>query len=572
MVWKLLLPTLVMFVAIHGATGQFQGLPPQPPAPIPPVPQEESVPYPPAPEPEPQPPVKPGPGVCTVDVVFVIDESSSISTSWFNRVKRFIVDFLNCFKAFHQIWLGIIQFNCVSRTYLPLGPPYGLPPFIFDDMMQEGGLSRIGKAIRYMRDTTRFRDDYPRVAVVLTDGWDQSDSEGQATDDYAAQADAARAAGIELYAVGVGDPGQADSAALEAIGGSSGHVFSIDNPCKVAFRIMAEQCIQSGVPGCGAYKGDAIVPLGSSYELLAWRDGGVCGSCECSDDGHMECSGTGCPLQYPPCENNVQVAPWCCPACADADKYDVPDGCKHEDGIIPVGVEYKPDDCTTCTCPAAGAQPECISMACLPADCPNPVYFKGQCCPVCAGCLEGDVLIPVGCDYQPDPCTYCHCEAVGAAPICAVQDCARPPCANPVHVPGQCCPVCYEIGCEHAHGLILPGKPYQVDACERCYCPFPGEEPICSLPIRCMAPMCDTPVYIAGQCCAVCDAPDGCLYREENIIIPVMTDYRPDPCRIVTCFEPGGEPAIAIMDCPPPDMYCPNYVRVAGECCPVCLG
>ncbi|CAH1261510.1 Hypp2380 [Branchiostoma lanceolatum] len=61
------------------------------------------------------------------------------------------------------------------------------------------------------------------------------------------------------------------------------------------------------------------------------------------------------------------------------------------------------------------------------------------------GCQFGDVTIPVGSNHQPDDCTWCYCEAAGQRPMCAIQDCAPPPCSNPEHVPGQCCPVCSQV-------------------------------------------------------------------------------------------------------------------------------
>ncbi|CAH1261515.1 FRAS1 [Branchiostoma lanceolatum] len=559
MLWKLLLSTLVMFVAIRGAVGQ--GFPPGggdgPDVWPPPGGDPTMPPPPPEPQPEPDHPTLPnGPGpACSVDIVFVVDESSSISSSWFDRAKEFMIYFQGCFSRLHDIWVGVIPYHCVPRTYQRLSPPFGT--FMFDQLMQTGGLSRPGLAIRFMKDTSDFRDGVPRAAVVLTDG--QSEDPAQVMD-IAAETDAARAAGIELYAVGVGDP--VDYRALEAIGGSSDHVFRSDMPCKVAYRILADLCKLAGVPGCVSFEGDAILPLGSSYQ----PETEGCITCGCSDDGQMVCSGVGCALRNPPCENPVNIAGRCCPECADDDE--VPEGCQYKDAIIPVGEEYKPNDCTTCTCPAAGAEPECVSMACIALYCPNPVKIVGQCCPICGGCQYGDVVIPVGSTYQPDPCTYCSCEAAGARPLCAVQDCAAPPCANPEHVPGQCCPVCHNIGCEHAHGLILPGNDYKVDACMTCTCPFPGEEPMCYTP-GCMPPECDAPVQVAGQCCPVCDAPDGCLHEEDFVIIPVGARIpQQDPCVVCTCPFAGGRPICERLPCPA--IACPNAVYLAGVCCPVC--
>eukprot|EP00058_Branchiostoma_floridae_P018951 XP_002604440.1 hypothetical protein BRAFLDRAFT_79260 [Branchiostoma floridae] len=132
MLWKLLLPTLVMFVALRGAAGQFAGAQPPPPPPPPPPPSHSDNPYPdpPTDAPEsdmtttwyndtdydyydyndtdsdynPQPSYNPDvAAVCGVDIVFLVDESSSISSFWFDRMKQFIEDFLHCFTPLHDI-------------------------------------------------------------------------------------------------------------------------------------------------------------------------------------------------------------------------------------------------------------------------------------------------------------------------------------------------------------------------------------------------------------------------------------------------------------------------------------
>ncbi|KAI8481497.1 hypothetical protein Bbelb_407900 [Branchiostoma belcheri] len=123
------------------------------------------------------------------------------------------------------------------------------------------------------------------------------------------------------------------------------------------------------------------------------------------------------------------------------------DGCRFGDVIIAVGSTYQPDDCTWCECLAAGEDPICLAQSCPAPSCPNPEHVPGQCCPVCPmeGCQYGDVTIPVGSNHQPDDCTWCYCEAAGQRPMCAIQDCAPPPCHRPHHEPGRCCPVCDHV-------------------------------------------------------------------------------------------------------------------------------
>ncbi|XP_066294585.1 collagen alpha-1(XXI) chain-like [Branchiostoma lanceolatum] len=134
--------------------------------------------------------------------------------------------------------VGAVLYNCEARTEVTLGKytdNYDLMDAI-DTLMQQGGVTRTGPAIRYMKDTFNFRGWTQRVAIVLTDGYIQ----GEPLDDHVAEANAARAAGITLYSVGLGD--NLDSGVLEDIGGSPGNVFDDIDPCDLADQIVKDQC------------------------------------------------------------------------------------------------------------------------------------------------------------------------------------------------------------------------------------------------------------------------------------------------------------------------------------------
>ncbi|XP_078672393.1 kielin/chordin-like protein isoform X5 [Branchiostoma floridae x Branchiostoma belcheri] len=527
MLWKLLLPTLVMSVAIHETIGTTW------------VDYESK-------------------NVCPADIVFIVDDSSSVSSSWFGRAKQFILDFIQCFTD-QDIGIGAILFNCVPRTGIPLGmytaADAGLPAAI-SLLMRQGGLSRIGQAINFMTATSNFRDGVPKVAVILTDGWPQSDAAGQTMDAYEAQAIAARNAGIDLYAVGIGGPGRVDDDVLETITGSADRVFGTDNPCRVAYSIIANLCASAANAGC-LYNG-AIIPVGEEYKP------NDCTHCTCPAAGaEPACAIYRCPP--PLCDNPVKVAGQCCPVC------DAPDGCWYNNVLIPVGVQHKIDGgCTWCSCDIAGLKPSCLSIGCAIEICTNPVRIAGrECCPhcpvCCQGCYHGDDFIPTGGTFRPDPCTFCHCYEPGQPAACAVIDCAVPPCVNLITPPGECCPVCADIGCEHPDGIILPGEPYQVDGCMTCYCGAAGQEPLCAT-AACYLPPCDTPVQIAGQCCPVCEAPEGCPYN--GMIIPLNDSFKPDDCTTCTCSVAGEAPLCIAVSCAIPP--CPDPVKIAGQCCPTC--
>ncbi|XP_078672391.1 von Willebrand factor C and EGF domain-containing protein-like isoform X4 [Branchiostoma floridae x Branchiostoma belcheri] len=551
MMWKLLLPTLVMFVSIHQTSGE--NYPTPAPEPVPPTPAPEPVP--PAPEPEPPAPVAP---VCATDVVFIVDDSSSVSSSWFGRAKQFIIDFLQCFTD-QDVGIGVILFNCVPRTGIPLGmytaADAGLPAAI-SLMMRQGGLSRIGQAISFMTATTSFRDGVPKAVVILTDGMPQSDAAGQTMDDYEAQAIAARNAGIDLYAVGIGGPGRVDFDVLETITGSEDRLFRGEyNPCKVAYRILANLCASAAaLAGC-MYGNAVVIPVGYQYKP------DDCTMCTCDAAGEAPaCAVYSC--APPPCDNPVRIAGQCCPVC----DFEAPAGCLYNGAIIPFGEEYKPSDCTSCHC--YGDEAVCSGGGCgASSACQQYIRIAGQCCPICPPCCLGcnhDVgIIPMGATYEMDACSSCRCS--GGSMGCSGRGCGVS-CSNPVYIEGRCCPVCPENSCEHADGFILVGENYKVDNCMTCTCPAAGAEPACFTPGCYLPPECDSPAQIAGQCCPVCEAPVGCPYN--GMVIPLNNSFKPDACTKCTCYEADEPPVCLPVFCP--YLACPNKINIAGECCPIC--
>ncbi|CAH1242847.1 MATN2 [Branchiostoma lanceolatum] len=178
------------------------------------------------------------PAVCSADIVLTLDMSSSIPQAQFNLAKNFMLAFIEC-AAFQgkDIRIGVILYNCVPRTYFDLGKYTRNSSYMrgaIHYMMRKGGETRTGVAIRHMKDTSDFRDGVPVAAVIFTDG--------QTSDDYAYEAGAARAAGIDLYAVGVGYPPLVDQTALETITDYSDRVLDKTQACVAAQKIMDDLC------------------------------------------------------------------------------------------------------------------------------------------------------------------------------------------------------------------------------------------------------------------------------------------------------------------------------------------
>ena len=72
--------------------------------------------------------------------------------------------------------------------------------------------------------------------------------------------------------------------------------------------------------------------------------------------------------------------------------------------------------------------------------------IKGRCCPVCSDalvsdsvCTHNENVYAVNEEFRDGACRNCSCQP-GSHLKCIELQC--PPCAEPIHVPGQCCPIC----------------------------------------------------------------------------------------------------------------------------------
>ncbi|CAH1249705.1 PLA2G2E [Branchiostoma lanceolatum] len=183
---------------------------------------------------------------CPVDLIFLIDGSSSIGREGFEKAKYYISYIIGCFSN-GDINVGVIQYECTPKVDIPLGShmdTVGLQDTILNDVVFSGGQARTGAAIRCMTSATPFREQARKVAVVATDGGKQAATVAyiQDPEEYVEYADEARAAGIELWAIATGREIFMNQTTLAIISGDPSRVVSLDldNPCDVAARI--EQC------------------------------------------------------------------------------------------------------------------------------------------------------------------------------------------------------------------------------------------------------------------------------------------------------------------------------------------
>uniref|UniRef100_A0A8C9VE05 Matrilin 2 n=1 Tax=Scleropages formosus TaxID=113540 RepID=A0A8C9VE05_SCLFO len=139
-----------------------------------------------------------------MDLIFVIDGSKSLGAANFELVKRFvgaIVDFLDVSPLATQV--GLLQYSTKVRAEFTLGQfSSGLAVKEAVSRVQYMGRgSMTGSALRHMVELSfsareGARPGVSRVSIVFTDGRSQ--------DDVSKWAAKAHAAGITMYAVGVG--------------------------------------------------------------------------------------------------------------------------------------------------------------------------------------------------------------------------------------------------------------------------------------------------------------------------------------------------------------------------------
>ncbi|XP_052280927.1 kielin/chordin-like protein [Dreissena polymorpha] len=100
-------------------------------------------------------------------------------------------------------------------------------------------------------------------------------------------------------------------------------------------------------------------------------------------------------------------------------------------------------------CSCQGGLVLCAVLSCPPLRCEIYENFPGQCCPACkTKAMRGEwhdiqrrcIMMPGESVPDNDPCKFCRCDMGDV--VCAIADCAPPPCEHPTSIPGKCCPVC----------------------------------------------------------------------------------------------------------------------------------
>ncbi|XP_078604620.1 uncharacterized protein LOC144878174 isoform X2 [Branchiostoma floridae x Branchiostoma japonicum] len=178
---------------------------------------------------------------CSFDIVFILDRSSSIGPYGMYIAEKYIAYIIRCLHGL-DVEVGYIVFDCISKWLISLGlynvDTTALIPEIKAAEFT-GGESRVGNAIYHLMCTANYRNGIPSAAIILTDGVAYEEHPNNL---YELQSNAARAMGIELYAVAIGREFLFNLNALANIAGGPDRVFDVYSCCALAIRLLDDLC------------------------------------------------------------------------------------------------------------------------------------------------------------------------------------------------------------------------------------------------------------------------------------------------------------------------------------------
>jgi hypothetical protein len=164
-----------------------------------------------------------------LDLMLVIDGSGSIFASDFNRVKDFSNGLADSFAIGESAArIGVVQFSGEGQGRIESGLSGNAAAVhgAIDGMIQIEGYTDIqeGLALGQGEIAANGRAGVPHVIILLTDGQQEG-----APGDPVAEAEAARAAGTQIYAVGVGGGPNTDQLNAIASDPDGTYVYSVED-------------------------------------------------------------------------------------------------------------------------------------------------------------------------------------------------------------------------------------------------------------------------------------------------------------------------------------------------------
>ncbi|KAF3692451.1 Collagen alpha-6(VI) chain Precursor [Channa argus] len=187
-----------------------------------------------------------------LDLVFLLDQSSSITREEHNIMKNFTAELVKSFKVTEDyVHVGLAQFSTDPEHGFNLKQYFNTEDVIghIQRLPYKGGNTHLGKALGYIKDYfepsrgSRKSAGIPQNLVLITDGDSQ--------DDVEETADKLRAMGVVVFAIGVGD---VHDLQLLQITGDPVKLFSVQNFNRLADikkQVVDTMCEKpSDPPGC----------------------------------------------------------------------------------------------------------------------------------------------------------------------------------------------------------------------------------------------------------------------------------------------------------------------------------
>ncbi|WAR12942.1 CO6A6-like protein, partial [Mya arenaria] len=180
------------------------------------------------------PPTTPAPKAdcqAQADIMFLLDSSGSVGSPNFQTMKGFVHDMMNSFNIGPnavQVGVDTFQTSVKAEFYMNTYQDRTSVQQAINNIAYHSGLTHTGEALRFMH-TDSFsaahgdRANVPNIAIVVTDG--QSNNPTLT----AAEAKAARDAGITILAIGVGHGVERSELNEIASDPDSTHVFTADS-------------------------------------------------------------------------------------------------------------------------------------------------------------------------------------------------------------------------------------------------------------------------------------------------------------------------------------------------------
>ncbi|VDI10126.1 Hypothetical predicted protein [Mytilus galloprovincialis] len=161
---------------------------------------------------------KEGSGACKYDLIFVLDMSSSIGPSGFEKTKDYVIETINKSKVGHeQTQIGIITFSDDAKMDIPLKQYKKKEKLIeaIRSIQWKGGVTNIFKGLNVLRlegftKKNGYRKKMEKIGILVTDGKSTNEQETHS------EVELLESEGIKLFTKGISD--DIDEEALRTIG------------------------------------------------------------------------------------------------------------------------------------------------------------------------------------------------------------------------------------------------------------------------------------------------------------------------------------------------------------------